>query len=87
LHPTLKTEATKAAGFNFLQQQERLDDYIRVYNHVRPHPAPGDAYPSEILEMGSRIGVFEIFQRKCTLTPCSSQEAHCISPLRPNIYW
>jgi putative transposase len=41
LHPTLKTEATKAAGFNFLQQQERLDDFIRVYNHERPHQGLG----------------------------------------------
>jgi putative transposase len=34
MHLTLKTEATKPAAFNFLQQQERFDQFIRVYNNV-----------------------------------------------------
>jgi transposase InsO family protein len=53
LAPDAQDEATKSAGFNFLQQQERLDDFIRVYNHERPHQGLGDAYPGDILEMGS----------------------------------
>ena len=35
LHLTLKKETTQPAAFNFLQQQERFDDFIRVYNHER----------------------------------------------------
>ena len=34
LHLTLKKEATKPASFNFLQQQERFDRFIEVYNPV-----------------------------------------------------
>jgi hypothetical protein len=30
MHLTLKKEATKPAAFNFLQQQERFDNFIRV---------------------------------------------------------
>jgi hypothetical protein len=39
MHLTLKKEATKPAAFNFLQQQERFDDFIGVYNNERPHQA------------------------------------------------
>jgi putative transposase len=35
MHLTLKKEATQPAAFNFLQQQERFDDFVRVYNHKR----------------------------------------------------
>jgi len=49
MHLTLKNKATKSASFNFLQQQERFDRFIRVYNNEWPHQAlngvyPGDAY-------------------------------------------
>jgi hypothetical protein len=37
VHLTLKKEATKPAAFNFLQQQERFDNCIRVYNNERLH--------------------------------------------------
>jgi putative transposase len=39
MHLTLKQEATKPAAFNFLQQQERFEDFLRVYNQQRPHQA------------------------------------------------
>jgi putative transposase len=48
MHLTLKKEATKPAAFNFLQQQERFDDFVRVYNDERPHQALGGAYPGDI---------------------------------------
>jgi putative transposase len=32
MHLTLKKEATKPAAKNFLQQQARFDQFIRVYN-------------------------------------------------------
>lgn len=39
MHLTLKNETTKPAAFNFLQQQERFEEFIRVYNQQRPHRA------------------------------------------------
>lgn len=48
MHLTLKKEATKPAAFNFLQQQERFDHFVGVYNNERPHQALNGAYPGEI---------------------------------------
>src|SRR5690606_8642080 len=48
MHLTLKTETTKPAAFNLLQQQERFDRFIEVYNNERPHQALKGAYPGEI---------------------------------------
>jgi putative transposase len=48
IHLTLKNEATKPASFNFLQQQERFDDFLGVYNNRRPHQALDGAYPGEV---------------------------------------
>ena len=48
MHLTLKKEATKPAAFNFLQQQERFDRFIEVYNNERPHQSLGGAYPGDI---------------------------------------
>ena len=41
MHLTLKNEATKPPGYNFLQQQGRFDEFIEVYNNERPHQALG----------------------------------------------
>ena len=48
MHLTLKQEATKPAAFNFLQQQERFDRFLEVYNHQRPHQALNGAYPGDL---------------------------------------
>jgi putative transposase len=48
MHLTLKKEATKPAAFNFLQQQERFDRFIEVYNNERPHQALNGAYPGDL---------------------------------------
>jgi transposase InsO family protein len=48
LHLTLKKEATKPASFNFLQQQNRFDEFIEVYNYQRPHQALNMRYPAEL---------------------------------------
>jgi putative transposase len=55
MHLTLKKEATKPAAFNFLQQQERFDHFIGVYNNERPHQALGGAYPGDIYTPSARI--------------------------------
>ena len=48
IHRTLKAEATKPPSFNFLQQQERFDHFVGVYNNERPHQALGGAYPGDV---------------------------------------
>lgn len=47
MHLTLKKQATKPAAFNFLQQQERFDSFIDIYNNERPHQALGGNYPGK----------------------------------------
>ena len=48
MHLTLKQEATKPASFNFLQQQERFEQFKAIYNNERPHQALAGRYPGEI---------------------------------------
>ena len=55
MHLTLKKEATKPASFNFLQQQERFDRFIEVYNHERPHQALKGAYPADLYTPSARV--------------------------------
>jgi putative transposase len=55
MHLTLKKEATKPASFNFLQQQERFDRFVKVYNYERPHQALGGAYPGEVYTPSARV--------------------------------
>ena len=54
MHLTLKKEATKPASYNFLQQQERFDDFIEVYNNERPHQGLGGRYPGELYTPSAR---------------------------------
>lgn len=54
MHLTLKQEATKPASFNFLQQQERFDRFVGVYNHERPHQALNGAFPGELYTPSAR---------------------------------
>lgn len=39
MHLTLKREATRPPGVNFLQQQARFDDFVQEFNSERPHEA------------------------------------------------
>ncbi len=55
MHLTLKKEATKPAAFNFLQQQERFDDFTEVYNNERPHQALGGAYPGDVYTPSAKV--------------------------------
>src|SRR2546421_5101618 len=54
MHLTLKKEATKPPGKNFLQQQARFDQFIRIYNEERPHQAIRMHYPWELYEPSPR---------------------------------
>ena len=55
MHLTLKQEATKPAAFNCLQQQERFDEFIQVYNQERPHQALDGAYPGQLYTPSARV--------------------------------
>jgi hypothetical protein len=54
MHLTLKKETTKPAAFNFLQQQQRFDRFIRVCNDERPHQALNGAYPGDVYTPSAR---------------------------------
>lgn len=54
MHLTLKKEATKPAGRNFLQQQEKFDRFIEEYNTQRPHEALGMRCPAEVYTPSKR---------------------------------
>ena len=55
MHLTLKTEATKPAASNVLQQQARFDAFVERYNHGRPHQALGMKVPADIYTRSPRL--------------------------------
>ncbi len=55
MHRTLKKEATRPASFNFLQQQERFDAFINIYNNERPHQSLGGKYPGDVYTPSRRV--------------------------------
>lgn len=54
MHLTLKQDAAKPASFNLLQQQERFDAFIDVYNNERPHQGLGGACPGDLYTPSAR---------------------------------
>ncbi len=54
MHRTLKLEATRPAGSNFLQQQAKFDAFIHEFNHERPHEALDMKYPGEVYKPSTR---------------------------------
>lgn len=46
-HLTLKQETTRPPGKNQLHQQEKFDEFLKVYNRERPHEALGMKTPIE----------------------------------------
>src|SRR3984957_17714501 len=55
MHLTLKKEATRPAGANFLQQQARFDTFVEEFNHERPHEALGMKCPGEVYTPSPRV--------------------------------
>jgi putative transposase len=76
MHLTLKKEATKPPGKNFLQQQAKFDTFIHDYNEERPHQAIGMKYPAELYSPSVRpyAGLPELeypfHDRTVTVTQC-----------------
>jgi putative transposase len=55
MHLTLKTEATRPAAPNVLQQQMRFDTFVHRYNHERPHQALDMATPASCYTPSARL--------------------------------
>lgn len=55
MHLTLKKEATKPPGYNYLQQQSKFDNFIDEYNHDRPHQALSMKYPGELYTPSAKV--------------------------------
>ena len=54
MHLTLKRATTRPAGDHLLQQQERFDHFLKVYNDERPHEALGMKTPSAFWQKSER---------------------------------
>jgi hypothetical protein len=54
MHRTLKVEATRPAGSNFLQQQAKFDTFVEEFNNECPHEALGMKRPAEIYRPSAR---------------------------------
>lgn len=76
MHLTLKREATRPAGANFLQQQARFEAFINEFNDERPHQAldmktPADAYaPSQRPYQGLPELDYPLHDKDVTVTCC-----------------
>ena len=76
MHLTLKKEATKPAGYNFLQQQDMFDKFVNGYNNERPHQALNMKYPAELYTPSAKIyqGLPEVeypmHDKTITVTSC-----------------
>jgi putative transposase len=55
MHLTLKTEATKPAAPNVLQQQARFDAFVERFNQERPHQALGMKVPADLYARSPRV--------------------------------
>jgi putative transposase len=54
MHRTLKMEATRPAGSNFLSQQAKFDTFVHEFNNERPHEALAMRCPGEIYKASTR---------------------------------
>ena len=55
MHRTLKAETTRPAASTALQQQERFDRFVAVFNHERPHEALGQRPPTTVYAPSQRL--------------------------------
>jgi putative transposase len=88
MHLTLKKEATKPAARNFLQQQGKFDQFMRIFNEERPHQALNMRCPAELYRTSPRPyqGLPELeypfHDRAITVTRCGRI---CMGPLKINL--
>lgn len=55
MHRTLKQDTTNPSAKTLHAQQKRFDEFVRVYNHERPHEALGNETPGSIYVPSSRL--------------------------------
>jgi len=55
MHRTLKAEATRPPAADARRQQERFEQFRRLYNEQRPHEALGQIPPAAVYEPSRRI--------------------------------
>ena len=48
MHRTLKAETTKPPGYDFIEQQDKFNQFISLYNCIRPHEALNGKRPQEL---------------------------------------
>jgi hypothetical protein len=75
MHRTLKIEATRPAGSNFLQQQAKFDAFLREFNYERPHEALAMQCPADVYQPSPRPyrGIGELaypFHDRTVLVTC-----------------
>ncbi len=76
MHLTLKKETTQPASYNFLQQQDRFDEFIEGYNNDRPHQALGGLYPGDVYTPSAReyhhpvVPEYPFHDRSIQVTQC-----------------
>lgn len=76
MHRTLKQETAKPAAFNLLQQQEKFDKFIKLYNNERPHQGIANKYPADLYTPSTRVynGLpdidYHFAERIITVTKC-----------------
>jgi integrase-like protein len=54
MHLTLKTETTRPASLNSLQQQSKFDDFLQEFNNERPHQTLDMKCPAEVYTPATR---------------------------------
>jgi transposase InsO family protein len=76
MHLTLKQEATRPAGANFLQQQARFDAFVSEFNNERPHEALAMKVPAQVYTAAKRTYAglpeleYPLHDRDVTVTCC-----------------
>jgi putative transposase len=76
MHLTLKKATTNPPGMNMLQQQDKFEDFIQVFNYERPHQAlemkrPADFYqPSNRKYEGLPDIAYPFHDKTVTITNC-----------------
>ena len=91
MHRTLKIEATRPAGSNFLQQQAKFDAFVREFNHERPHEAldmkTADIYEPPLVPIAETYcGRICIFKKKINLGTSLAGQAVGIKEVHDGIW-
>jgi hypothetical protein len=67
MHLTLKTETTRPAGLNSLQQQARFDAFRQEFNTERPHEALQMRCPAEVYSDSTTPTIYAGVAGRCAI--------------------